>query len=566
MTSSVECMFLLLYKGRLNMLIPNTIQGTLKSIDELIAKLQLEIPLPEDEIRSRRTKRNGLSPIYRLPPEILAEIFMFYRDNCPDPLWRFPELPATWLEWTQVAQVSHHWREAALSHPPLWARLMVEYGPWSEEMLKRSKTALLDVLIPPPPTPEGERLVKTLISQPERLERLQIVLSSMPMQKMVAPFFHSPAQNLKVLTLKAETRPFTLPSDLFGGDAPRLRSLTLTPGDCATWKCLLPFKCLASLKLDFAYFEARRTPDDFLDVLERIPTLRELDVKIDLTDVEVEWERVHSAVHLRNLQQFALSTGSVKHLATFLKWIVMPATVSIALQGRCMTETDEGFTQDLIAALNSNCWAGPIVTSASPTSLVSLAFEVVGWGVAVSGWFHGVNVEEHGVREGFKHFGLQLEGPSCSAATTNLLHSLPTTHVSSIYLEQALDSADLALLSSLPNLERVHLYRQNATKVLAWIREDPSQHFLRARIFTFTQVEFVPDEGEGNSDAVDLDDLIDTINVIQLERKGKGEILEVCLRWCTNVDRDQVAQIRHAIPEFVRIEWDGVVFRSSSEV
>ena len=98
-------------------------------IDRSIARL-------EESIRALKSRRNELSPISRLPVEVLCNIFKFSLDENRE---RGPE------SWTNFSQVSQHWRSSALNAPELWTNIPLNYPRWAQEMLIRSKMAKLTI-------------------------------------------------------------------------------------------------------------------------------------------------------------------------------------------------------------------------------------------------------------------------------------------------------------------------------------------------------------------------------------------------------------------------------------
>ncbi|KAJ7105476.1 hypothetical protein C8R43DRAFT_221966 [Mycena crocata] len=90
--------------------------------------------------RELRTVHNDLVPIARLPPEILAHIFV----RC---------VPATLRElhhdfsWLNLTQVSARWRLIALACPDFWSTLILSRPKWTPVMLQRSKMASLVVRV-----------------------------------------------------------------------------------------------------------------------------------------------------------------------------------------------------------------------------------------------------------------------------------------------------------------------------------------------------------------------------------------------------------------------------------
>ncbi|KAG2343941.1 hypothetical protein BDR05DRAFT_207029 [Suillus weaverae] len=113
-------------------------------IPALTSKAQAEI---DDELvalkeimRSLRTRRNSLSPISSIPPEILGAIFVHHVQETQ--LLHAPETP-TVLSWLNIGHVCRHWREVALGTPELWATPFLRSSQATEEMLMRSKMAPL---------------------------------------------------------------------------------------------------------------------------------------------------------------------------------------------------------------------------------------------------------------------------------------------------------------------------------------------------------------------------------------------------------------------------------------
>lgn len=93
------------------------------------------------------TRRNPLVPINRLPVELLPVIILLTASptstNC------YPYLPYTW--------VCHHWRSVMIQDPVFWT--FIRHEPWwdicntgqlqfTRELIRRSKSAELDLILP----------------------------------------------------------------------------------------------------------------------------------------------------------------------------------------------------------------------------------------------------------------------------------------------------------------------------------------------------------------------------------------------------------------------------------
>jgi hypothetical protein len=120
-------------------------------------------------LRTIGTRRNALTPTCRIPPEILAEIFLFYQQQttsaypleCPSSGTADaaggggpprPMLKDTALRWVPgVAHVCKHWRAVALAHPRLWSNVTLRLGrEWALRMLDLSKSAPISIALADP--------------------------------------------------------------------------------------------------------------------------------------------------------------------------------------------------------------------------------------------------------------------------------------------------------------------------------------------------------------------------------------------------------------------------------
>ncbi|KAJ7759171.1 hypothetical protein B0H16DRAFT_1534665 [Mycena metata] len=94
----------------------------------------------EREAREIRMQQNELVPIARLPPEILADIFVRCVPTSVSKLQND-------LMWLNVTRVSTRWRNVALSCPEFWGSLIFSRPKWTPIMLERSKKASLAVRV-----------------------------------------------------------------------------------------------------------------------------------------------------------------------------------------------------------------------------------------------------------------------------------------------------------------------------------------------------------------------------------------------------------------------------------
>ncbi|TFK54461.1 hypothetical protein OE88DRAFT_1655132 [Heliocybe sulcata] len=94
------------------------------------------------------TAMNKLLPISRLPPELMARIFMSYMNGNPHNSDNRCQVFSPWMWYAYryiITQVCHDWREVALQNARLWAEIHDTSPAHVTEMLLRSKQAPLKI-------------------------------------------------------------------------------------------------------------------------------------------------------------------------------------------------------------------------------------------------------------------------------------------------------------------------------------------------------------------------------------------------------------------------------------
>ncbi|KAJ6557566.1 hypothetical protein B0H19DRAFT_898910, partial [Mycena capillaripes] len=71
----------------------------------------------------RTRTRAVLSPLRRMPPEILGCIFLVTLPKTVDAAWSHTRTGSPWI----FTRVSSRWREVAISTPSLWSRVVIDY-------------------------------------------------------------------------------------------------------------------------------------------------------------------------------------------------------------------------------------------------------------------------------------------------------------------------------------------------------------------------------------------------------------------------------------------------------
>ncbi|KAI0045362.1 hypothetical protein FA95DRAFT_1521476 [Auriscalpium vulgare] len=212
---------------------------------------------------------NALTPIARLPSEILAGIFSFAARAEPivttsrdydrfEPGGYVTSPASERMGWIKVTHVCHYWREVALAHSALWERVSFSIGPeWTEELLARSKGAPIIVDLrgarPSRQYPWKDHLhkhlghMKALYMDPEfptgstGIEFLAIPAPMLEIFDFCYTQYFTPGRRRSPLTVSP-------PLPLFADHAPRLRSLSLCGWNPTPWSSPL-FKSLTYLKI-----------------------------------------------------------------------------------------------------------------------------------------------------------------------------------------------------------------------------------------------------------------------------------------------------------------------------
>ncbi|KAI0042137.1 hypothetical protein FA95DRAFT_1564619 [Auriscalpium vulgare] len=227
---------------------------------------------------------NALTPVARLPSEILARIFSMVALDEPivthsrDYQNLEPGGPtssaAKRMGWIKVTHVCHYWREVALAHPALWERVSFSIGPeWTEELLARSKGAPIIVDLRGAQPDSDHSWYDHLCNHLGHMKALY-----MDPKYTHIGFLALPAPMLEILDFchSRYSGPLTVspPLPIFADHAPRLRSLTLYCWNPTPWRSPL-FNSLTYLMIKG---DARRS--SFPGDGERFPIFPSVDALV----------------------------------------------------------------------------------------------------------------------------------------------------------------------------------------------------------------------------------------------------------------------------------------------
>ncbi|KAA1470942.1 hypothetical protein DENSPDRAFT_849910 [Dentipellis sp. KUC8613] len=223
-----------------------------------------------------------LSPISRLPTELLAHIFLFHAVQSH--VFSPTQPPPTWIALSQVCQ---RWRYIALGYPQLWTHIVLSNKHWTTEMLSRSKPLPISINAAFSGRPLMHAIEDALKETPRARE---ICLSSVIIQRLVDQLRDMPAPHLESLSLTQSALACTLPDNMFRGEIPLLRSLKLA-GVIMRWPSSLLRPTLTHLEIRATCPFDLPTMKDMLAALATMPNLQTLIFSYSLPSVHREQGR-----------------------------------------------------------------------------------------------------------------------------------------------------------------------------------------------------------------------------------------------------------------------------------
>ncbi|KAG8982587.1 hypothetical protein FRB90_006690, partial [Tulasnella sp. 427] len=245
-----------------NEILQSNILAQAAAIEDAILKSRLSI------IHLRRLS-NQLSPIIRLPLEILVGNIgvLLAQDDFP-------------LSLLRISQTSHHIREAFLSCPWVWAKSTINSS-WHPSLvtaiLEQTKEAPLQVscnFASSRGIPGSEQILSSL----RRWQSARLDVPSLPeFSASLGQLRFLPAPSLEELVISVPHRPLpTIVPDLFGGAAPKLRSIEFH--NFAIHPASPLWRNLQSLHLNVQHLWPVISPPQILSILAGCPGLQTLRV------------------------------------------------------------------------------------------------------------------------------------------------------------------------------------------------------------------------------------------------------------------------------------------------
>ncbi|KAF8555402.1 hypothetical protein OG21DRAFT_1496351 [Imleria badia] len=262
---------------------------------------------------------SSLSFIFRLPTETLEDIFIqqardYHSDKGSHPT---PTLPS----WINVSYVCRHWRHIALNCATLWTYPFIMSPRWTEELLARSKQAPLTIYLNANHSDKisaRSHFMEQVINHLERIQELRLHLwisDRQILSNLTSPPHH--LQNLVIWAPNASSE-WELPSVLFNGDTPALRTLELSRCPVAWYS----FKLSGLKTLSLYHLPARfqQNTGDLLATLRCMP---------DLTHLHLQGALASAAGFLSSTTFHTFHKFNLPHLSCLLIGAPLSTVVAI---------------------------------------------------------------------------------------------------------------------------------------------------------------------------------------------------------------------------------------------
>ncbi|KAI0784585.1 hypothetical protein C8Q75DRAFT_389330 [Abortiporus biennis] len=414
-------------------------------MDTLATRQNLQIDICSSIERTTGLQRqfNTLSVTYKLPHEVLEEIFAIYAALCrayvapPNTIGFGRPKSAirrdlSKYSWIRVTHVCHHWRETALHSRRLWARLFLTSAPCIEAMLPRSGNLPLYIECSEPLTTDRRmRALQALRKDMHRVKSLSLVITPYQVKELAGIMDTTPAlENFSIVNIKSYNR-FAFRSKLLL-DVPR-PSLKRLAFDKFAWKSVKPVLDTSAglTELSLANLQTRLVPmEELLAVLRSMADTLEI-LKLDNTLPKI---RISKEVESLPAPQETISLEKLRFLrlagpgyspSYFLTHLTLPPSAIISIKfssrGQYKPENQKMLVPIVVRHLQKN----GVINESRPISSISFDSPLSHASLTIRGWSDVNSFQE-------------MPSPTQSPKFTI---TIPTRFLNSISLLRSLTSA-----------------------------------------------------------------------------------------------------------------------------
>ncbi|EIM84228.1 uncharacterized protein STEHIDRAFT_123077 [Stereum hirsutum FP-91666 SS1] len=343
-----------------------------------------------------RARRNSLSPICRLPSEILSRCFLWltFMDEPKRSPYGVITSSSSKLGWMRVLGVCDHFRQVALADPRLWTRITFHAGPqWAAKMVSCSKAAPLLLRAEALPS-QCRDLLRTIVCDHIYHIRDLSVEDDLKFLSSIVDIT-TPAPMLETLeltmTVSGGIDPHPLSPSLFALQAPRLRRLSLEGFKLpsAVFPLLRTVVDL-SIQLPRSYHgTSSETPaipslDEFFSMLQTASHVTNLSLRNCIPSIPSVSDLPANAnsVTFPNLQSLCLATGTVQDCDSVLRCLNFPPSSRLHLTCTRRDPSNIAAQKKLLSTISAHTrhTAAPRIAKLIINPYVTnLTFEVRAW-------------------------------------------------------------------------------------------------------------------------------------------------------------------------------------------
>ena len=352
---------------------PDARIASIYAIDKEIDQQLKAVDAAKQFLHSQLARRNALTPIYVLPPEVLALVFHFLVFE--DPACSREQN----LGWIRATHVCRFWRQVALDDSSLWATIsgISANIVLISEILARSRNAPLNINIRLGGR-SGREVLRMFPPHLSHTRELRLHGPSMRHTDRVRRIYSREAPALEHFELMVPVESSITFRDsggttLFKGQAPRLRTFSLSQV-LIPWS-LIPRGQLTRLKI-VLFNEASSTNihlcgdlDQLIDLLVNCPGLEVLALGRCLPSQLVQFPH-DQTIHLPCLSRLCL-VGSSSRITNLMKMLKLPSSTKLRL--RCTSENTSAHDDHLLLPVISAQLQGP-----APVEFKNLCFTLGG--------------------------------------------------------------------------------------------------------------------------------------------------------------------------------------------
>ncbi|KIM54542.1 hypothetical protein SCLCIDRAFT_11272 [Scleroderma citrinum Foug A] len=379
--------------------------------------------------------------LYRLPPELLAAIFLECMRQYGSSSYSRSVPP-----WVNVSYVCQYWRSVALNYAKLWTHIVFVSSEWMDELLRRSKTAPLIIHTDFYHSESDTKKIRSLEKALGHMERIQDLWIDFNNSKDVLNMIHArltaAAPLLRSLHLSTcgENR-IIIRKDTLPRAGLRRLHLDLCHVD---WSSPI-FNGLTELSLSYVVNNATECWDGLLLLLGQLPLLRQLRVD-NMLSADITFEesfintRNRTMVSLCRLEKLTL-TDPIPWVTALLARLEFPGSTIVRVKCNYDNSVDISTFVPFMEGRFGSHLSLPKSTPSPPSPLRSLGFYNVSWEnwKVMCGTSNPTNInislEQHDLESQFLlQIEMEMEEEIPLDETIALLRALPVTHLNAIAL------------------------------------------------------------------------------------------------------------------------------------